>query len=686
MQLEAFRVQNYKKVRDTGWISCRELTVLVGKNEAGKSATLRGLSKLNPSDGEKYDGLKEFPRRRYSDEYNTKDWPAASARFALDKKERDALAVLHVLLNDVKKVEVTRHYSGNLEIDFVPRPNMGPVPLGDLTDSLDKAASQLRELTAPDGKGDALGSIKQAALKSLEQLRPASSTGLATMAQIDQALNALVVQANEEWSKQLLEPVIQPLRKLSQRAGTEERLSTAKARVEANLPKFVYFNRFDVIDNAIHLPSFVQELARAPNDPQVRAKSCLFKHVGLDIKKLTELGRHPPGSAEDKRIRREIDERAIMASSASTAMTEKFAGWWEQRKHKFRYQLDGDYFRILVSDDLDPSEIELDQRSAGMQYFFSFYTVFTVESEGAHANSVLLLDDPGLYLHGTAQAKAIEFLEKLSKDNQVLYSTHSPFMVSPDHLERARAVYEDKDGTTKISEDVWPRDRDSLFPLQAALGYNLAQSLFVSKRQLIVEGLIDFWLLKGLDYALISKGRKCLAPEIIIVPSAGLSKLLPLASMLIGHEVEVAALLDGDEPGRKEGSKLVDKLLSGADRKVLFIGDYLNNSHAELEDIFPEDEYISAVKEAYPGINLELTHEESIEGVVNKVQALFLRKNLGNFEKWKPAAVLRDRIIGSSGSVSASTLDIIERIFQDINAALGVQTREETRLKKEATA
>src|SRR2546428_12272964 len=70
MRLEAFRVQNYKKIRDTGWVSCRDLTCFVGKNESGKSATFRALSKLNPSDGEKLDGLKEFPRRRYTDEFS----------------------------------------------------------------------------------------------------------------------------------------------------------------------------------------------------------------------------------------------------------------------------------------------------------------------------------------------------------------------------------------------------------------------------------------------------------------------------------------------------------------------------------------------------------------------------------------------------------------------------------------
>ena len=69
MRMQKFRVQNYKKIEDTGWIECNDITAFVGKNEAGKSALFRGLSKINPSDGEKYDGLKEFPRRRYASEF-----------------------------------------------------------------------------------------------------------------------------------------------------------------------------------------------------------------------------------------------------------------------------------------------------------------------------------------------------------------------------------------------------------------------------------------------------------------------------------------------------------------------------------------------------------------------------------------------------------------------------------------
>jgi len=99
MRLEKFRVQNYKKIRDSGWITVRDLTVFVGKNESGKSALFRGLSKLNPSDGEKYDGLKEFPRRRYTDEFTREDWPVASTDFALDDSDRRELQQLCPELN-----------------------------------------------------------------------------------------------------------------------------------------------------------------------------------------------------------------------------------------------------------------------------------------------------------------------------------------------------------------------------------------------------------------------------------------------------------------------------------------------------------------------------------------------------------------------------------------------------------
>lgn len=669
MKLEEFRVRNYKKIRDTGWISCRAPTVFVGKNEAGKSAIFRGLSKLNPSDREKYDGLKEFPRRRLSDEFEAQDWPVASGRFSLSDVEKQALAERNPELKDVETVTVTRHYSWALSVGFDVGPDLRNVSYEELKEAIDHTVERVTELTTSQGRSEALAAIKQTLPQQLDPIRNAmSNDGSATKADLSRVINAVLAHANEEWQKELLEPTLAGIRDLTGRVEASEKVKAARKWVADNLPSFIYFDKYDVIDSSVHIPSFAQKIASGQGGPRVRTTNCLFAHVGLEVTELAGLGMHDPGTPATDKVRREIDERAILLSSASNAMTRKFEDWWEQRKHEFHYQIDGDYFRIWVSDDVDPSQIELDQRSMGMQYFFSFYTVFLVESEGTHAGCILLLDEPGLHAHGTAQAKIVSFLEKLSAENQLLYSTHSPFMVDVNHLERVRAVYEDEDGTTKVSEDVWPRDKDSLFPLQAALGYQLIQGLFISGQQVIVEGLTDLWLLRALDQVLSRKGKATLRPDVVIVPCAGLSKLLPLASMLVGHEVQVAALLDGDEPGRREGKKLVEKLLAGDDRKCLFVGDFVAKSDAEIEDIFPDSEYLSAVREAYPSATLNFNAaEKALPSVVKKVKALFERKEYGRFEKWKPAAVLRDRILASPDDVADATIDTIEKITDSLN-------------------
>jgi hypothetical protein len=133
VEFEAFRVQNYKRVEDTGWIGCRDLTVLVGKNEAGKSAVLRGLSKVKPSDGEEYDGLREFPRRRFTDEFESEDWPAASVRLRLDADEQAGLRDISPELTNVTHTEVTRLYPASMRSASIPKSRCAlspPVMLG----------------------------------------------------------------------------------------------------------------------------------------------------------------------------------------------------------------------------------------------------------------------------------------------------------------------------------------------------------------------------------------------------------------------------------------------------------------------------------------------------------------------------------------------------------------------------
>ncbi|MBP2322622.1 putative ATPase [Kibdelosporangium banguiense] len=672
MELQAFRVQNYKRIEDTGWINCHDLTVLVGKNEAGKSAVLRGLSKIKPSDGEGYDGLREFPRRRYTDEFDDDDWPVASVRLLLNDDERAELSEITAALSDVTTAEVTRRYSGKYVVGFTPQQGVKIVTRRQADQAVEEARSLLADAVAPDGRGEDLRVLKEqigAALTNAVNAIP-SNHAIVSLAQAEALLAAVTQHINEEWQQPCLNPVAEPLREVVGRSRTHVRLGEARDWVVKQMPQFVYFDRYDVLDSSVHVPTFIQQLTSTPHAPRVRTTHCLFRHVGLDVREIHRLGVHQPGQPENDAVRRQIDERAIRTSSASQAMTRKFGEWWLQRRHTFRYQADADYLRIWVSDDLDPSEIELDQRSVGMQYFFSFFLVFLVEAEDAHVNSILLLDEPGTSLHGLAQAKIVEFLRKLSKDNQVLYSSHSPFMIDAEHLETVRPVYEDPTtGSTKISEDVWPKDKDALFPLQAALGYQLAQSLFISKRQVAVEGMTDYWIFKALDHAVSATGRTGLDPSIIITPSGGASRMIPLASMLIGHQIDVVAVLDGDEPGRREGKKLVERLLGDANRTV-FTGDYTpdGNTTGETEDLFPDDYFLTAVKKAYGSIDLRPNADEKqISNIVDRLTALFTRKGHGEFEKWKVNRALADQIEDDPHHVPAETLDAASMMFEKIN-------------------
>jgi len=472
----------------------------------------------------------------------------------------------------------------------------------------------------------------------------------------------------EQWSKDLLSPHLQPLQAIIERLSADEAAAKARQWVVENMPYFLYFGEYEVLDSAIYMPEFVQRVKNDDKSPKTRVQRALFRHVGADIDELAKLGHHEHGEGPQPAIQEQIDKLTILADSAQQAMTRKFSDWWEQRRHTFSYQFNGDYFRIWVSDDLDPAKVELEQRSQGMRYFFSFYLVFLVEAEEGHLDCILLLDEPGLHLHGTAQAKLIHFFEKLSQQNQLFYTTHSPFMIDGAHLERARAVYETPEGT-KVSADVWPRDKDTLFPLQAALGYSVCQTLFVARRQVLVEGLTDYMLLSVLNERLKAEGKPALEDDIVLLPMGGTTNLAPLGSLLIGHDVEVAILLDSDHAGESAIKKLRN-VIADVDSRCVRISDAVDDDGVEeLEQMMPEAYYLDAVKRAYPDVKFTFNKEEQgIANVVDRVDAFLKRKGHGKLEKWRPIQQVIADINAGSEDVPATLIEAASAVLSRLNA------------------
>ena len=262
----------------------------------------------------------------------------------------------------------------------------------------------------------------------------------------------------------------------------------------------------------------------------------------------------------------------------------RFNDWYQQRRHTIDYQADGGYFRIWVADDRRPGvRIELEGRSKGFQWFFSFYLVFLVESDEGHKDAVLLLDEPGLHLHPTAQQGLIDFFDKLAEKNQLIYTTHSPFLIDGEHLHRVRPVTEDKSGHSRINAETWPSDRETIFPLQAAAGYAMVRGLFQHKKNMPVEGMSDYYYLHALGQQSRATKRAALPGDIYITPCGGTKLVGHIASLFLGQEIRPLVLLDGDEAGRARRDALIKELYVDHLPAVLMLDEALGQSGSELE-------------------------------------------------------------------------------------------------------
>jgi hypothetical protein len=133
--------------------------------------------------------------------------------------------------------------------------------------------------------------------------------------------------------------------------------------------------------------------------------------------------------------------------------------------------------------------------------------------------------------------------------------------------------------------------------------------------------------------------------------------------------VRVAALLDGDESGRKEGGK-VERAL-GFDNRTIFVADHTHDQNAtgEIEDLFPDDYYIAAIKDVYGTGDYRLNNDEkAIPNIVDRATAMLTRKHQRTFEKWKVARALADRIAAKPHEVPAEALDAAQAIAENLNA------------------
>ena len=243
--------------------------------------------------------------------------------------------------------------------------------------------------------------------------------------------------------------------------------------------------------------------------------------------------------------------------------------------------------------------VPFDERSRGFVWFFSFLSYFSQVKEAQGSSVILLLDEPGLSLHATAQEDLLRFIdEKLAQNHQVIYTTHSPFMINPSRIERTRTVMDKDNEGTKISSDALLVDAETAFPLQAALGYSLAQTLFLGPDNLLLEGPTELILLEVLNEMARAASLTTLDPRWVLVPVRGAGRLATFVTLLGANRMNTVVLMDSSSTEKQTVDNLV-KIGRVESSHVITVGAILGRSDCDIEDLFDDDVYIELVNLAY---------------------------------------------------------------------------------------
>jgi len=289
-------VKNYRNIDDSGWIPLERVTAFVGRNEAGKTTLLKALHKFNPAIEEPYNAQREFSRDRFTAEYHDgADWPVCLVEFELSEPFREALKTKLGGNHTPKTATFTRYYDGHCDIEYDTEITDDPVDPPELVSALDAFAKGARRIAAPNPDQDDTtqdlrttlanwADEKKTVVATLQDLR--TERGVELITQLRQEANAHA----QPLSADLVETLLVIVDSVLARAQTAPLKQQTDEDVEAALPVFIYFENYGILNSAVYLPRFLEDLKATPNDPRTRTVNAIFKHAGLKVLEIAGLG------------------------------------------------------------------------------------------------------------------------------------------------------------------------------------------------------------------------------------------------------------------------------------------------------------------------------------------------------------------------------------------------------------
>jgi hypothetical protein len=657
MRLSRVEVFKFQSIRESNPFHIGDITCLVGKNEAGKTAILQALYRLNPIIPQhgKFDVTDDYPRSEVEDYQQDVEagrcCPARviEATFTLSTEDMENIeSEFEAGILEKPELTLSKGYDNELHVQL---PVIESVSVRAVVDSAQLPADLAQEL---------YGSPNLEVLRSLVESKSEPETA--------EHVNRLKAH----------------LRKFQEANGLP--VYIYNTYLQKALPKFLYFDEYFLMkghENIENLKTRVQQNKLDMSDYPLLG---LIELARLNLDQLLNPTR--------------TEWLINKLEGASNHLSRKLLKYWSQNRNLHmsfdvrparpgdpQGMTSGTNIWARVHDSKRMVSTPLGTRSRGFVWFFSFLAWFD-QQQRKNEPLILLLDEPGLFLHGRAQADLLRYLEEeLRSTHQVIYTTHSPFMVDPAKFERVRIVQDksmdidyplprNEDGTKVITE-VLEATKDSLFPLQGALGYDIYQTLFVGPNCLVVEGVSDLLYLQTISPLLDSLGREKLSGKWTITPVGGADKV-PTFVALLGSQkgLIIATLIDIQEKAIQRIENLYKKKLLKK-QNVFTFADFTGQSEADIEDMFGVDFYLTLVNGGHSAdlatpITMPMLNP-STPRVVSKLEEFFQTNPLksgSEFNHYRPARYFSENVTKLTDAIPPEVFDRFEAAFKSLNALL----------------
>ena len=648
-------VKLYRSIENSGEVNIDpKVTVLVGQNESGKTAFLQALYKTQPVDsGIAFDVTDDYPRKslnEYETVHETQPADVTELTYTLEPQEVDRInQELGVKLIDSLSFTKVTKYGGPATI----------------TISLPEA-TYLKAKVAAAGLPAEISN--QAASKS--------------------SLKLLIAYLQQEDLNSEGKAFLSSLVAMFEKSTWNTYLDwyVYNNYLSSGIPKFLYFDDYYLLPGKVNLQNLNHRVVASAQPGQLPLTSeektvlSLLRMAGVDLQTLTDTGGYEKVKAKLEGI--------------SNSITDKIFEYWTQNKEldiEFDLRADpkdqppfntGTNLYIRIRNRRHRVTVPFSQRSKGFIWFFSFIVWFSSIKKQfpSDRDLILLLDEPGLSLHALAQEDFLRYIDNLAKSHQLLYTTHSPFMVHSDRLNQVRTVQDYLEGGTKVSDNVSGADAKTVFPLQAALGYSIAQNLFISKRNLLVEGVGDLVYLQFFSSLLDKAGRPSLRDDVVVVPVGGLDKIATFVALLRGNQLELVVLHDYEsKPDPRLESLVREKLIR--DKQVLNyslyrdVPDGMSRMNTDIEDLISPSLYLKLFNSAYSkelaGVTILETNLLPGDRIVERIDKYLQSSSIqlrasGGFNHYLVANYLASNPVSIS-KIDAATLKRFEQIFVAVN-------------------